>query len=229
MIYKDIVEATFLRRINRFLALVEINGVEELVHVKNTGRCKELFINGAKVFLEDNSWNLSRKTKYSLISIYKGDILINIDSQVPNLVVSNALKNNLIGEIKNVNFLKRESTFKNSRFDIYFESPQDKGYIEVKGVTLENKNISMFPDAPTSRGNKHINELILAKNSGFRSIVFFLVQMDKPLSFSINKEMDPLFYQSVKKAYLSGVEFLVYDSIVSKDNIKLGKKLNFIL
>lgn len=229
MIYKDIVEATFLKRINRFLALVEVNGREEFVHIKNTGRCKELFIKGVKVFLEDNSSNKGRKTKYSLISIYKDNTLINIDSQVPNLVVSDALENNLIDEVNNIICLKRESSFKNSRFDIYFETKDYKGYIEVKGVTLEKENVSMFPDAPTSRGRKHINELIMAKNLGFRAIVFFLVQMEKPNSFSINREMDPLFYESVKKAYLSGVEFLVYDSLVSENSIKLGKKLDFIL
>lgn len=146
MKYNKIVEGIFIKRPNRFIAQVTIDGKEEIAHVKNTGRCKELLIPGTKVILENCSHNLNRKTKYSLIAVWKDNILVNIDSQVPNTVVFQALKENKIPELAGSINLKREVNFKNSRFDIYFESKEQKGFIEVKGVTLENNSISMFPE-----------------------------------------------------------------------------------
>lgn len=170
MNYEGITEGIFLERINRFIAKVIIDGQEELVHVKNTGRCKELFIKGAMVYLQ-KSTNPMRKTKYSLISIYKNNMLINIDSQIPNSVVYEGIVQKKISEFKELLNLKKEVTFGNSRFDLYYETKRNKGFIEVKGVTLENKGISMFPDAPTSRGNKHVLELIKATEEGYKNYI----------------------------------------------------------
>ena len=162
MKYGKVIEAIFLKRPNRFIAHVLIHGEEEIVHVRNTGRCKELLIPGAKVVLEDCSHNLNRKTKYSLIAVWKDEMLVNMDSQIPNAAVFNAINENRILGLQNLSHLKREVTFGNSRFDIYFESNKDKGFVEIKGVTLEQDSIAMFPDAPTDRGAKLLSFLIHA-------------------------------------------------------------------
>lgn len=223
--YKKVIEGTFLKRPNRFIAHVIINGEEEIVHVKNTGRCKELLIPGAKVILEDCSSNPNRKTKYSLIAVWKGNILVNMDSQVPNRVVFDALNSNKIESLKNLTHLKREVTFGNSRYDIYFENKDKKGFLEVKGVTLEHNGVSMFPDAPTERGAKHVLEMIEAIKEGYRGIIFFLIQMKGPKTFKLNWEMDSKFAEAVKLAKESGVEILAYDSIVIQDSIEIGNPI----
>lgn len=229
MEYKKIIEGIFLARPNRFIAQVLIDEKEEIVHVKNTGRCKELLLPGVKVILEDCSHNPNRKTKYSLIAVWKQNMLVNMDSQVPNEVVFNALKENKIQELKNLRYLKREVTFNNSRFDIYFEDEKQKGFIEVKGVTLENNHISMFPDAPTERGTKHVLEMIEAVNQGYRGTIFFLIQMKGPQSFKLNWEMDRKFSEAVKLAYENGVKILAYDSIVNNNSIQIGKSIELDL
>ena len=225
MKYNKIVEGTFLSRPNRFIAQVLVGGIEETVHVRNTGRCRELLLPGARVILEDCSHNLNRKTKYSLISVWKGDMLVNMDSQVPNLVVFNALKENKIERLQNLISVKKEVTFANSRFDIYFESESQKGFIEVKGVTLENDTISMFPDAPTTRGTKHVLEMIEVVKQGYRGIIFFLIQMKGPKGFRLNWNMDQAFSEAVKLASCNGVEILAYDSIVTNNGIYIDKPI----
>lgn len=229
MKYKKIVEAIFLNRPNRFIANVLIDGIEEAVHVRNTGRCKELLVKGTKVILEDCSHIPNRKTRYSLISVWKGGLLINMDSQIPNNVVFNALKDNRIKGLENLINIKKEVSFGNSRYDLYFESEKQKGFIEVKGVTLENDGISMFPDAPTTRGKKHVLEMIEVVKEGYRGIIFFLIQMKGPSIFRLNWKMDPAFSEAIKLASSSGVQILAYDSIVSKDGIYLGKEIDIDL
>lgn len=229
MEYKKIVEGIFLKRPNRFIAQVLINGKEETVHVKNTGRCKELLIPGAKVILEDCTNNPNRKTKYSIISVWKENMLVNMDSQVPNAVVFQALKENRIRGLEGLTNLKREVTFGNSRYDIYFESKNKKGFIEVKGVTLENNHISMFPDAPTERGTKHALEMIEVVNQGYKGIIFFLIQMKGPKVFRLNWQMDNKFSEAVKLASENGVEILAYDSIVKDNSIEIGSPIEIDL
>lgn len=229
MIYEKIVEGTFLKRPNRFIAYVLIDGKEEKVHVKNTGRCKELLTPGVKVILEDCSHNANRKTKYSLIAVYKGDMLVNMDSQVPNTVVFEAIKQEKIKEIENLSHIKREVTFGKSRYDIYFESKKEKGFIEVKGVTLEDKGISMFPDAPTLRGAKHVLEMIEAVKEGYRGIIFFLIQMKGVKEFRLNWEIDSNFSKAVKIAKENGVEILAYDSIVLDNSIEIDEPVKIEL
>lgn len=226
MIYENIYEGKFIQRLNRFVAIVEINGKEETVHVKNTGRCGELLIKGAKIYLQYVD-KKSRKTKYSLINVLKDGNLFNIDSQVPNKVIEDALRNNKIEGLNNLDYLKREQTYGNSRFDFYFEKDDRKGYIEVKGVTLENDGFAQFPDAPTSRGTKHVNELVQAKEDGFEAYIVFLLQFKGANEFSTNREMDPKFALAIDEAINSGVEVLVYDSIVKKNSIVVSEEISY--
>ena len=224
MEYKNTVKGIFKNRPNRFIANVIINGKEETVHVKNTGRCKELLVDGVTVILEESN-NTNRKTKYSLISVYKGEKLINMDSQSPNSVFSEAIVDGKIEEIGSVDFLKREVKYNNSRFDIYYEKNNKKGFIEVKGVTLEENGVVMFPDAPTERGIKHILELIEAKKEGYEVGIAFVVQMKNVKYFTPNKERDKKFYDALYKAYKEGVNIYVYDCIVTENSITLDKKV----
>lgn len=228
MKYKKTRRARFISRPNRFIANVEIDGVSEIVHVKNTGRCKEIFVEGTTVILEESD-NLNRKTKYSIIAGCKGELLINTDSQVPNTVVYEALKNNKIKEIQKDIDVKREVAFGNSRFDLYFENRYKKGFIEVKGVTLEHEGICKFPDAPTLRGTKHIYEMMDAVQQGYLGYIFFLVQMEGMKHFTPNDDMDPKFGAALRTAEENGVKILVYDSMVTEDAITIGKKLPYIL
>ncbi|WP_099203006.1 DNA/RNA nuclease SfsA [Miniphocaeibacter massiliensis] len=224
--YNEIIEGIFIKRINRFIAEVSINGIIEKVHVKNTGRCRELFIEGRKCYLEKSN-NPNRKTKYSLISIYKENLLINIDSQVPNKVILDSLKSeNLLSNLE-PSQIKGEIQYKNSRFDVgFFSNKENKYYyLEVKGVTLENNGIAMFPDAPTSRGSKHVLELIDAKKNGFGAIILFLVQFKNAKTFKPNNITDAEFSKNLTNANINNVEILCFDSIVTRDNILLNNKI----
>ena len=178
------------QKVNRFIAEVIINEKVEKVHVKNTGRLKELLMPGAKVVLESSN-NPNRKTKYSLIAVQKeAGNWVNIDSQAPNQVAYNAILEGKIRELGEVQQLKREVSYGHSRFDLYFETKHDKGFIEVKGVTLEKNGIAMFPDAPTTRGTKHILELVEAVKEGYRAAILFIVQMKGTKAFTPNRQMD---------------------------------------
>lgn len=225
MYYQKVVEGIFIERPNRFIARVMLPEGEVIAHVKNTGRCRELLIPGVRVYLEDHGENTLRKTRYSLISVWKKDKLINMDSQVPNAVAADALKRGLITELPETDLIKREKTFGDSRFDIYYESGQRRGFLEVKGVTLEEDGVARFPDAPTVRGTKHIMELIKAKEEGYEASILFLVQMEGPKYFEPNKSMDPGFADAVKLAKSRGVRVLAYDSIVTPNTIYIGKSL----
>jgi len=229
MEYKKTVDGIFLKRPNRFIAHVLINGEEEIVHVKNTGRCKELLIPGAKVVLEDYSQNPNRKTRYSLIAVWKGEMLVNMDSQVPNEVVFEALREGKINEIGDISYLKREVAFGSSRYDIYYESKDKKAFMEVKGVTLEDKGIAMFPDAPTERGAKHVLEMIEAVKEGYEGTIFFLIQMKGPKELRPNWQMDENFSEAVKLASENGVRIIAYDSIVSENSIIIDKPVKINL
>ncbi|HWQ43733.1 MAG TPA: DNA/RNA nuclease SfsA, partial [Desulfosporosinus sp.] len=206
---------------NRFIAHVIVDNKEEIVHVKNTGRCKEILQEGTVVILEEAK-NAERKTKYSIIAGYKGDVLINIDSQIPNLVVYHGIKEEKIKEIRDVTKLSKEIVYGNSRFDLYFETEEQRGFIEVKGVTLENEGIAMFPDAPTQRGTKHIYEMIKAVKEGYAGFIFFLIQMRGVKYFTPYETRDPEFAKALKLASEKGVTILAYDSIVHEDGITIG-------
>lgn len=226
MTYNHIVEGIFLERMNRFIARVLVNGEEVLAHVKNTGRCKELFIKGTRIYLESHE-DPKRKTKYSLINIYKGDLLINMDSQVPNAVAYEAILAGQIPQLKDIQHLKREVTYEDSRFDLYYETKTAKGYIEVKGVTLESDGIACFPDAPTERGKKHLQTLLSASSLGYQNYVFFLIQMSPVQLFRPNALTDPGFASMLKAAEAGGVVILCYDSLVTKDSIVANKAVPY--
>lgn len=221
MKYSNMKTATFLHRPNRFIAHVLVDGKEEIVHVKNTGRCKEILREGTTVIIEEAA-NTQRKTKYSLIAAYKGEALINIDSQIPNVVVYESIKNNLIKELPMVTKLSREVVYGSSRFDLYFEVGKQRGFIEVKGVTLESDGIAMFPDAPTERGTKHIYEMIKAVEEGYAGYIFFLIQMKGINYFTPNRIRDPKLAEALYIAKERGVHVLAYDSVVTEDGIALG-------
>ena len=222
MNYKEIAIGTFIKRVNRFIAHVWIGGIEQVVHVKNTGRCKELLLPGAKVILE-KAQNPARKTPYSLVAVYKGDVLINMDSQAPNQVVYEALLAGTIKEVPPILSAKREVTFGHSRFDVCVETIEGKEWIEVKGVTLEENGIAMFPDAPTKRGTKHINELVDAVKKGDKGTIFFLIQLKGIDYFTPNKKMDPDFAAALSNATAEGVKILCYDSIVTEKGLEIGE------
>ncbi len=231
MIYneEDIYECIFLERLNRFVARVVLDGNEVLVHVKNTGRCKELLIEGRVGYLV-KSHNKERKYQYDLVAIYKDDILVNIDSQLPNKVVYNYIKDgNLFDNIENI---KREVTYKNSRFDIYVEymknNKLEKAFIEVKGVTLFEGEYAKFPDAPTDRGAKHLYELVDAKGSGYKAYAVFLIQAEGVKYFSGNVERDEKFCKALSEAYDNGVEILCFNTTVTKANVIINEKVEFI-
>ena len=224
MKYENIKEAVFIERPNRFIANVCIDGNEEKVHVKNTGRCRELLLKGCRVLLEESK-NSARKTKYSLVAVYKGERLINMDSQIPNYVAEEALKKGIIKEIGIPDFVKREVKYSQSRFDIYYEKDGRKGFIEVKGVTLEKNGEVLFPDAPTERGTKHIKELIKAKKEGYEAAVLFVIQMKDVSFFAPNAETDKDFSQALKNAKEEGVNILAYDCDVKEDEIVLKDKV----
>ena len=231
MKYKKMVEAKFIERPNRFVAYCDINGEVEKVHVKNTGRCKELLTPGCTVYLEESD-NLSRKTKYSLISVMNGDRLINMDSQVTNKMVYEALEDKsliLPGFDEEIILIKPEKTYGNSRFDIYLEGKTKKAFIEIKGCTLEEDNVIKFPDAKTERGVKHVKELIKAKQEGYLAYIIMVIQMEDVLYFTPNINMHKEFGDVLKEANENGVKILAYDSIVDIDNIKLNNPVDVVL
>lgn len=226
MHYTDIIEGNFLSRPNRFIAHVDINGSIEVCHVKNTGRCKELFVPGATVFLQKSS-NPNRKTKYDLIAVIKNGILINVDSQIPNAVAAQWIENG--GLFPDVTYLKREKTYGNSRFDLYVETPERKAFIEVKGVTLENEGLACFPDAPTERGVKHVQELCKCINDGYEAYILFVIQMKGVRSFSPNWKTHPAFGEALLAAEKAGVHILAYDCDVTKDSIRIRSAVPILL
>lgn len=230
MMYKNIVPAKFLSRPNRFVANVKIKGIETAVHVKNTGRCRELLLPDSNVYLEDFSENpRNRKLMYDLIAVEKGDLLINMDSQAPNKVVREALENGVIQlpEMDRLTLIRPETVFGDSRFDFYIEDENGKkGFIEVKGVTLENEGIAAFPDAPTERGIKHINELIAAKNSGYSAYILFVVQMSGMKYLIPNDDTHKAFGDALRLAHSCGVNVLAYECEVEPNRLEVTGEIS---
>ena len=231
MKYKKIVSGIFVSRPNRFIAHVLIDGTEEIVHVKNTGRCKELLVPGCKVYLEDFEGRMgSRKLRYSLIAVEKKrdegkneSILINMDSQAPNKVVAEWLST------QGYDFIKPEFTFGKSRVDFYMERGKEKFLLEVKGCTLEYNGHCFFPDAPTERGVKHLEELIKAKEHGYHAAVLILIQMEESIDFAPNDETHKELGDTLRLAASRGVEVLCYNCKVTPDSLELKDKVKVIL
>lgn len=219
-----VVKGQFIKRLNRFEAIVDIEGEENLVHVPNTGRCRELFLEGADVLLEKRDGK-HRKTAYELIMVYRDDKLVSIDSQLPNKLAEEAVRSNIIAELQDYEFIKREVVFGESRFDLYMEKESEKVFVEVKGVTLEVDGVAKFPDAPTERGTKHIYELVKAKQQGYRACLLFVIQLDFAKYFTPNSIMDPKLAEALIAAKSAGVEIFAYSCQVKEDEVLLYKSM----
>ncbi len=222
MVYSNVISGKFISRPNRFIANVEIDGAEHVAHVKNTGRCKELFIPGAEVYLQISD-KPGRKTKYDVIAIEQEDRIINIDSQIPNKVFGEFVAQG--GFLDNVTYVKPECAYKNSRFDFYIEADDRKIFAEVKGVTLDEDGVARFPDAPTERGIKHLNELADSVENGYTAYVVFIIQMNGIKRFEPNYKMHQAFGDALKPAAGKGVNVIALDCEVSPDSITIKGKI----
>ena len=226
MIYNRMVPGTFLERPNRFIAYVEVEGRKETVHVKNTGRCAELLQTGVRVYLQESE-NPGRKTKWDLIAVEKGSRMVNMDSQIPNKVVKEWLEAGHLFE--NITRIQPEFTYGNSRFDLYVEADGKRIFIEVKGVTLEQDGVVRFPDAPSDRAVKHVEELKAAVKEGYEAYVFFVIQMKDVRYFTPNMDTHPAFGEALRDAARAGVHVLAYDCEVSSDRIAIADKVPVVL
>ena len=252
MKYNQVVPGIFLQRPNRFIAHILINGKEEVCHVKNTGRCRELLIPGCTVYCAVSD-NLQRKTKFDLIAVEKNiesqmvfanagtpfqkikespetnsTLLVNMDSQAPNVAVKEWLQSDA-SPFQKIDFMKPEYKYGNSRFDFYLECNNRKIFLEVKGVTLEDNGIVLFPDAPTERGVKHVRELIRCLEEGFETYVLFVVQMERAMYFTPNRKTHPQFADALCEAKNAGVQLLAYTCKVTPDEMKMDNELKISL
>lgn len=226
MKYERISKGTFLERPNRFIAYAELDGKTEVIHVKNTGRCAELLIPGASIYVQESD-NPARKTKWDLIGVEKGSRMINMDSQVPNLVVKEWIESGHL--TSDIRMVRPETAYGNSRFDLYVETGSSRIFIEVKGVTLEEEGVVRFPDAPSDRAVKHLQELEKAVREGYEAYVFFVIQMKGVRYFTPNMDTHPAFCEALKSAKAAGVNILAYDCRVSGDQIEIADPVPVVL
>ena len=225
MTYQNIHKAKFISRPNRFIAECELDGEIVIAHVKNTGRCRELLVPGCRVYL-DEPLGRERKTKYDLVAVEKQlaggkPLLINMDSQAPNAAAEEFLRSG--GIFPNATLIRREVTKGSSRFDFYVEEGEKITYLEVKGCNLENDGIASFPDAPTERGVKHIEELIALKKEGYGAAILFVIQMKGITEFRPNDITHRAFGDALRRAGEAGVKIYAYDSIITPDSITIDK------
>ena len=225
MVYQNMVEGRFLARPNRFIAHVEIGGETQVVHVKNTGRCRELLPAGATVWCQEFD-SPTRKTKYDLITVKKGPRLINMDSQAPNAAAKEWLEKGGLGALEN---LRSEVFHGESRFDFAFLKDGRQCYLEVKGVTLETDGVCAFPDAPTQRGVKHLKGLTQAVKDGHGGYVLFVIQMENVNYLHPNDDTDPAFGNALREAAAAGVQVIAMDCRVTKSSMTIGKPVEIKL
>ena len=226
MRYQNVRAAKFIDRPNRFIAHVELDGKTETVHVKNTGRCRELLVPGCTVYLEKGT-NPGRKTTYDLIAVEKGSLLINMDAQAPNRVFAEWAAAG--GFLPDVTAIRPEYRYGESRLDFCLETPGGLHLVEVKGVTLEENGNARFPDAPTERGVRHIRELQRAAESGLDAALFFVIQIKDIRSVTPNDATHPAFGQALREAAAHGVRVLAYDCDVTPDSLSIRKEVPVIL
>lgn len=213
MTYARTKTGIFKTRPNRFIAVVEVDGTDTVCHVKNTGRCKELLVPGCTVVLEAAA-NPARKTPYDVIAVYKGERLINMDSQAPNQVAEEYLRHRFPEAT-----IRREVTYGESRFDFHLTNQGEEWWIEVKGCTLEMDNIGYFPDAPTDRGVKHLRHLTQAVQEGYKAAVLFIIQMEGVTAIRPNDTTHPAFGETLRRAAQNGVEIWAVDCQVTPDTL----------
>lgn len=226
MMYENTKIAKFHQRPNRFIAHVEVDGKMEIAHVKNTGRCKELLIPGVEVVVQ-KAENPERKTPYTLLSVWKGEQLINMDSSAPNKVFGKYLQEGK--HIKGITHIKPEAKWGSSRFDFYVEAGKEKILIETKGVTLEENGFALFPDAPTQRGVRHIEELIRYTEEGGRAQLVFIVQMKGVSAFAPNNKTHKAFGDALVAAKKAGVSLFAYDCVVTEGDLVIDQRLTIHL
>ncbi|MBQ8382595.1 MAG: DNA/RNA nuclease SfsA [Clostridia bacterium] len=225
MTYSNIERATFLSRPNRFVAYCRSESGEEIrCHVKNTGRCRELLVPACTVLLE-RSQNPRRSTPCDLVAVYKGDRLINMDSQAPNRAAAEFLPR----LYKGCTFFRAEYKWGNSRFDFYLERPGERRLIEIKGVTLEEDGHTYFPDAPTERGLRHVEELIAARREGFAATLLFVIQLEGAVDCAPNDRTQPAFREALRRARDAGVELLAYDCTVTETAMEICSAVPLLL
>lgn len=237
MRYERIAEGKFIERPNRFVAKVEIDGKTETVHVKNTGRCRELLQTGAAVYLEDFQGRMgSRKMRWSLVAVDKvtdrGVMTVNMDSQAPNKVAHEALKEGRIPleGMGNLTLIRPETKYGDSRFDFYLEDDLgNRAFVEVKGVTLEYDGHASFPDAPTERGARHVRELASALKEGYKAYILFVIQMKPIYDIRPNEEHDPVFSEELRKAVSEGVRAVAVDCLVTPDSLRTDEEVKVII
>ena len=226
MRYQSVIPGFFVGRPNRFVAQVETADGMQTVHVKNTGRCRELLVPSARVYLAEGD-NPARKTRFDLIAVEKGTRLINMDAQAPNQVFGEWAEAG--GFLPDVTAVRREVRYGDSRLDFCLETSRGSHYVEVKGVTLEAEGRARFPDAPTERGVKHIQELQRAVENGISATLFFVVQMEGVESVAPNDDTHPAFGDALRQAARAGVQILAYDCAVTPDSIRIRKPVPVIL
>ena len=222
MRYPNITRASFVSRENRFVATVRLHGEETRVHVKNTGRCRELLVPGATVYLVD-SGRPERKYRYDLVAVEKGDLLVNMDSQAPNAVFAEFLRRG--GLMDGVTYIKPEFQYGTSRMDFYFERGEERHLVEVKGVTLEENGVCRFPDAPTSRGSRHLRELIQAREEGIQGWICFVVQIDHMSRLEPNWRTDLEFSRTLCLAAEAGVQVRAFGCHVRPQGLEIASEL----
>lgn len=224
LLYQQVKEGIFLSRPNRFIAHVLVDGKEEVCHVKNTGRCRELLVPGARVTLSVSD-HPNRKTKYDLVAVWKGDTYINMDSQAPNHAAGEALWRLIPGARR----VKGEVTHGESRLDFCVETEKETWFVEVKGVTLEKDGHALFPDAPTERGIKHLHTLVKCVEEGHKAAALFVIQMKGVYSFSPHDAMHPAFGQALREAAQKGVEIWAYDCVVTENGMTIDQLIRVML
>lgn len=226
MRYENIRPGVFLSRPNRFVAYVDIDGRPEVCHVKNTGRCRELLTPGAGVWVQESD-NADRKTRFDLIAVQKGGRLINMDSAAPNKVFREYLERGLL--LPSPTVIRPETHRGDSRLDFYVENESERAFCEVKGVTLEEDGVAMFPDAPTQRGVKHLRELIKCVQAGFWAYAVFIIQMSEVRYFTPNRETHPEFADALEKARDAGVHLLALDCAVTPESVAARGGVEIVL
>ena len=223
-LYRQVIPGIFVDRPNRFIAHVETAQGMETCHVKNTGRCRELLVPGCRVTLAMGEGK-KRKTRWDLVAVHKGDMYINMDSQAPNAAAREALPRLFPG----ATLIRPEAAFGASRLDFYLEAGERKTYVEVKGVTLEENGVALFPDAPTARGVRHLHELETCVAKGFDACLLLVIQMQGPALFRPNRQTDPAFAHALFHASQHGVRILAYDCVVTETGMALNRPVPIAL
>lgn len=223
----DLVQARFLQRVNRFLAVVELNGREEGVHVANSGRLRELFLPGASLWLKPAA-RPGRKTAYDLALVEAAGTLVSADARLPNALVAEAVAAGTLDGISPPSAIVRESTFGESRFDLMLKYEDSRQYVEVKSVTLVENGVGLFPDSPTSRGAKHLNTLAEAVQAGHCAAVVFVVQRADATAFAANEPADPALAKALCRAVAAGVEAYAYNCLVTSSEVRLDRRLPIV-